>query len=33
MSIICISCKEDIDAKVQDNMSETCGRPICEDCN
>jgi len=30
--IICAYCGDDIDAKGQDNMSSTLGRPMCEDC-
>lgn len=30
--LICAYCKEDIDAKGQDNMSGAIGRPMCEDC-
>jgi hypothetical protein len=30
--LICYYCKQDIDAKNQDNMSSTIGRPMCEDC-
>lgn len=30
--MICVGCGQDIEAKGQDNMSETPGRPLCEDC-
>lgn len=32
MTLICVGCGEDINAKGQDNMSPTPGRPFCEDC-
>ena len=32
MAIICCHCGDDIDAKYQDNMSNICGAPKCEDC-
>ena len=32
MSIICVFCGDDIDAKYQDNMSNVCGQLECEDC-
>lgn len=32
MAIICESCKEDIDAKGQDNMSDDIRYALCEDC-
>lgn len=33
MILICRSCGDDINAKGQDNMSNTIGYPICEDCD
>ena len=30
--IICKECREDIDAKGQDNVSPFSGYPICEEC-
>ena len=33
MSIICVFCGDDIDAKYQDNMSNVCGQLECEEGN
>lgn len=30
--LICIYCGCDIDASGMDNMSDTPGKPVCEDC-
>lgn len=30
--IVCMECREDINAKGQDNVSPFPGYPICEDC-
>jgi hypothetical protein len=30
--MICVGCKRDINALGHDNMSETPGKPLCEDC-
>ena len=33
VGVMCYYCREDIDKKNQDNMSEEIGYPKCEDCH